>query len=106
VSTIAGIDLGTTFSALAVLDAIGKPSIVPNVEGERLTPSAIFFDEENPDVIRVGVEAINSRHLNVERSVRWVKRHMGEENYSHDIDGKNTRIHCRFPANLIEMRRH
>jgi len=88
VSTIAGIDLGTTFSALAVLDAIGKPSIVPNVEGERLTPSAIFFDEENPDVIRVGVEAINSRHLNVERSVRWVKRHMGEENYSHDIDGK------------------
>ena len=77
-SNIAGIDLGTTFSALAILNGIGRPEIVPNADGERLTPSAIFFDEENPDVIRVGIEAINSRHLNAERSVRWIKRHMGE----------------------------
>ena len=50
---IAGIDLGTTFSALAVLNGIGKPEIVPNADGERLTPSAIFFDEEDPSLIRV-----------------------------------------------------
>jgi molecular chaperone DnaK len=87
-SNIAGIDLGTTFSALAVLNAIGKPEIVPNSDGERLTPSAIFFDEENPDIIRVGIEALNSRHLNVERSARWVKRHMGDPNYCKKIDGK------------------
>jgi len=86
---IAGIDLGTTFSALAILNAIGKPEIVPNADGERLTPSAIFFDEENSDIIRVGIEAINSRHLNAQRSVRWIKRHMGDSDYLKNIDGKD-----------------
>jgi len=85
---IVGIDLGTTFSALATLNAIGKPEIVPNSDGERLTPSAIFFDEENPEIIRVGVEAVNSRHLNADRSVRWIKRHMGDPSYKRVIDGK------------------
>ncbi|MHC4117305.1 MAG: Hsp70 family protein [Planctomycetota bacterium] len=88
-SNIVGIDLGTTFSALAMLNAIGKPEIVPNADGERLTPSAIFFDEENTDLIRVGVEAVNSRHLNAERSVRWIKRHMGDESYRKNIDSKD-----------------
>jgi len=87
-SIIAGIDLGTTFSALGILNTIGKPEIVPNGDGERLTPSAIFFDEENPDVIRVGVEAINSRHLNAERSVRWIKRHIGDTDFKKIIDDK------------------
>ncbi len=86
---IVGIDLGTTFSALAVLNAIGKPEIVPNADGERLTPSAIFFDEESPELIRVGIEAINSRYLNAERSVRWIKRHIGDANYGKNIDGRN-----------------
>jgi len=88
-ANIAGIDLGTTFSALAILNAIGKPEIVPNADGDRLTPSAIFFDEENPDISRVGIEAINSRHLNAQRSVRWIKRHMGDPNYRKNIDGKD-----------------
>jgi len=88
-ANIVGIDLGTTFSALAILNAIGKPEIVPDADGERLTPSAIFFDEENSDIIRVGVEAINSRHLNVERSVRWIKRNMGDANYHKNVDGKD-----------------
>jgi molecular chaperone DnaK len=87
-TNIAGIDLGTTFSALAILNSVGRPEIVPNADGERLTPSAIFFDEENPEIVRVGVEAINSRHLNTERSVRWTKRHMGDSDYQRDIDGK------------------
>ncbi|MHC4172348.1 MAG: Hsp70 family protein [Planctomycetota bacterium] len=86
---IVGIDLGTTFSALAILNAIGKPEIVPNADGERLTASAIFFDEENSDIIRVGVEAINSRRLNAQRSVRWIKRHMGDVNYRMNVDGKD-----------------
>lgn len=84
---IVGIDLGTTFSALARLNAIGKPEIVPNADGERLTPSAIFFDEESCETIRVGIEAINSRHLNTERSVRWIKRYMTRDDYSKKIDG-------------------
>ncbi|MHC4149163.1 MAG: Hsp70 family protein [Planctomycetota bacterium] len=86
---IVGIDLGTTFSALAILNAIGKPEIVPNADGERLTASAVFFDEENPEIIRVGIEALNSRYLNAERSVRWIKRHMGDANFSKHIDGKD-----------------
>ncbi len=88
-TNIVGIDLGTTFSALAILNSIGKPEIVPNADGERLTPSAIFFDEENPDIIRVGVEAINSRHINAQRSVRWIKRQMGDPNYRKNIDGRD-----------------
>ncbi|UCG49598.1 MAG: Hsp70 family protein [Phycisphaerales bacterium] len=88
-ANIVGIDLGTTFSALAMLNAIGKPEIIPNADGERLTPSAIFFDEENAEIIRVGIEAINSRHLNAQRSVRWIKRHMGDTDYRKNIDGKD-----------------
>ena len=88
-ANIVGIDLGTTFSALAILNAIGKPEIIPNADGERLTPSAIFFDEENTDVVRVGIEAINSRHVNAKRSIRWIKRHIGDSNYRKNIDGKD-----------------
>ncbi len=87
-SNIAGIDLGTTLSALAVLNPIGKPDIVPNADGERLTPSAIYFDEEETGLVQIGVEAINARHLNPERSVRWIKRHMGDADYRIGIDEK------------------
>lgn len=86
---IAGIDLGTTYSALAILNSLGKPQIMPNTDGERLTPSAIFFDEEDTEVIRVGIEAINSRHINPERAVRWIKRHMGESDFIKTIDGRD-----------------
>jgi molecular chaperone DnaK len=86
---IAGIDLGTTFSALALLNAIGKPEVVANAEGERLTPSAIFFDEDDSSIVRVGVEALNSRHMNASRSVRWIKRHMGDSDYTKKIDDKD-----------------
>jgi molecular chaperone DnaK len=86
---IVGIDLGTTFSSLAMLNAIGKPEVLPNADGERLTPSAIYFDEDNAGVIRVGVEAVNSRHLNPSRSVRWIKRHMGDPDHKVRIDDKD-----------------
>jgi len=85
--TIAGIDLGTTYSALAVLNAIGKPQIVPNADGDRTTPSAIYFDEDNPGVIRVGIEALNCRYINPDRSVRWIKRRVGDPSYHKVIDG-------------------
>jgi molecular chaperone DnaK len=86
---IVGIDLGTTFSSLAMLNTIGKPEIVPNADGDRLTPSAVFFDEDDGGIIRVGIEALNSRHLNAGRSVRWVKRHMGDPDFKVAIDGKD-----------------
>lgn len=83
---IVGIDLGTTFSALAMLNDIGKPEIVPNSEGERTTSSAVYFDEEETGSIRVGVEALNCRALNPSRSVRFIKRHMGTA-WKKEIDG-------------------
>jgi len=85
---IAGIDLGTTFSALAILNAVGKPEVIPNAEGERITPSAVYFDEDNAEIIRVGIEAVNSRQLNPDRSVRWIKRHMGDPEWKKVVDGK------------------
>ena len=87
-NNIAGIDLGTTFSALAILNTIGKPEIIPNGEGERITPSAVCFDEADSEIIRVGIEAVNSRQLDPERCVRWIKRHMGDSSWQKNIDGK------------------
>ena len=87
-STIAGIDLGTTFSALARLNGIGRPEIVPNSEGERITPSAVYFEEEDAGSIRVGLEAVNCRQLNPDRAVRWIKRHMGDQGWKKIIDGR------------------
>ena len=84
--TIAGIDLGTTFSALARLNGIGRPEIVPNSEGERITPSAVYFDDEEVGAIRVGLEAINCRQLNPDRAVRWIKRYMGDAEWKKTID--------------------
>jgi molecular chaperone DnaK len=88
-ANISGIDLGTTYSALAILNPIGKPQIIPNADGDRLTPSAIYFDDEQSDTIRVGVEAVHSRHVNPERSVRWIKRHMGDPDYNKPIDDRS-----------------
>lgn len=88
-STIAGIDLGTTFSALARLNGIGRPEIVPNSEGERITPSAVYFDDEETGAIRVGLEAINCRQLNPDRAVRWIKRYMGDKKWKKSIDGRD-----------------
>lgn len=88
-NTIAGIDLGTTFSALARLNGIGRPEIVPNNEGERITPSAVYFDEEEVGAIRVGLEAVNCRQLNPDRAIRWIKRHMGDQNWKKSIDNRD-----------------
>lgn len=87
--TIAGIDLGTTFSALARLNGIGRPEIVPNSEAERITPSVVYFDDEEVGAIRVGLEALNCRQLNPDRTVRWIKRHMGDKTWKKTIDGKD-----------------
>lgn len=86
---IVGIDLGTTYSALATLDSLGKPRIVPNREGDRLTPSVIAFAENDPpDLVLVGREAKHLRDLEPENVVTDVKRDMGES-------GKNWRYRGR-----------
>src|SRR3981081_2626832 len=70
-----GIDLGTTFSAVAHIDAYGKPQIIPNAESERITPSVILFDDTN---VIVGTLAKNNSVAEAERIVDFVKREMGK----------------------------
>ncbi|MCS6897782.1 MAG: Hsp70 family protein [Nitrospira sp.] len=81
-----GIDLGTTFSALAVINPAGKPEIVANREGERITASAVFF--QRPDSIIVGQVALDAAAAYPERLVRWVKRKMGDPSWRFECDGK------------------
>ncbi|HEY1739634.1 MAG TPA: molecular chaperone DnaK, partial [Acidimicrobiia bacterium] len=79
-----GIDLGTTNSVVAVLEA-GEPTVVPNAEGSRTTPSVVAFSKTGE--VLVGEVAKRQAITNPDRTVRSVKRHMGT-NWTIDIDGK------------------
>ncbi len=70
-----GVDLGTTFCAIAHIDAYGKPQIVPNAESERITPSVILFDGTNAVV---GTVAKQNAVAEPEKIVDFVKREMGK----------------------------
>ncbi len=70
-----GIDLGTTFSAIAHIDAYGKPQIIPNAESERITPSVILFDGSHAIV---GTMAKQNAVADPENIVDFVKREMGK----------------------------
>ncbi|MDK6494028.1 molecular chaperone DnaK [Corynebacterium sp. HMSC08F01] len=79
-----GIDLGTTNSVVSVLEG-GEPVVIANAEGSRTTPSVVAF-AKNGEVL-VGQSAKNQAVTNVDRTIRSVKRHMGED-WTVDIDGK------------------
>ncbi len=83
-----GIDLGTTFSAIAHIDAYGKPQIIPNAESERITPSVILFDGHNAVV---GSVAKQNAVAEPEKIVDFVKREMGKckADFHREFDGKN-----------------
>src|SRR5215218_5928894 len=72
---VVGIDLGTTFSAVAHIDPYGKPQIIPNAESERITPSVVLFDGTNAIV---GTVAKNNTVAEPEKIVDFVKREMGK----------------------------
>ncbi|MEY4944519.1 MAG: molecular chaperone DnaK [Actinomycetota bacterium] len=69
-----GIDLGTTNSAVTVLEA-GEPKVIANAEGFRTTPSVVAFTKDGN--ILVGETAKRQNVTNVDRTVSSVKRHMG-----------------------------
>ena len=72
---IIGIDLGTTFSAVSALEG-GKPKIIPNSEGNNITPSVVFIKE---DEILVGEIARRQAIANPKNTIRSVKRLMGSK---------------------------
>ena len=80
-----GIDLGTTNSVVAVLEA-GEPVVIPNSEGARTTPSVVAFSKAGE--VLVGEVAKRQAITNSDRTFRSIKRHMGEGWKSDDIDGK------------------
>jgi molecular chaperone DnaK len=80
-----GIDLGTTNSVVAVLEG-GEPTVIANSEGSRTTPSVVAF-ARNGEVL-VGQSAKNQAVTNVDRTIRSVKRHIGTDWSTPDIDGK------------------
>ena len=82
-----GIDLGTTNSVVAVLEG-GEPTIIPNAEGARTTPSVVAFTPSGE--VLVGEVAKRQAVTNPDRTIRSVKRHMGTD-WKVDIDGKDYR---------------
>ena len=82
-----GIDLGTTNSVVAVLEG-GEPTVIPNAEGARTTPSVVAFSTSGE--VLVGEVAKRQAVTNVDRTIRSVKRHMGTD-WKTTIDGKDYR---------------
>ncbi len=84
-SRAVGIDLGTTNSVVAVLEG-GEPKVIANAEGMRTTPSIVAFAKDGE--ILVGESAKRQAVTNVDRTIASVKRHMGTDWKTDEIDGK------------------
>jgi molecular chaperone DnaK len=84
-SRAVGVDLGTTNSVVSALEA-GEPVVIPNAEGSRTTPSVVAVSKTGE--ILVGEVAKRQAITNPDRTTRSVKRHMGDKDWSVDIDGK------------------
>ena len=84
---VVGIDLGTTFSAVAHVNEHAQPQIVPNAESDRITPSVIMFED---DLVTVGKVAKQNARAVPEQIVEFVKREMGKsrEKFSREFDDK------------------
>lgn len=86
---LVGIDLGTTFSAIAHLDQKGQPTTLPNHDGEMLTPSAVYLDGAGLAV--VGQTAAHTLQEQPENVATLIKRRMGHPNYGRPIAGEDFR---------------
>lgn len=76
---VAGIDLGTTFSAISILNENGKPEIIKNNEGSYLTPSVVAFPSDQEGICIVGEMARDHLELEPNRVIKEVKRDMGTD---------------------------
>jgi molecular chaperone DnaK len=88
-----GIDLGTTYSAIAQLDAAGRPQTISNAEGDKLTPSVVFFDE---DAVIVGKEALKAIGTHARDVARCMKRELGHRYFGRELGGRH------FPPEALQ----
>lgn len=72
-----GIDLGTTYSAVAHINEYGQPEVIPNLDGQQTTPSVVYF--EDSDNFVVGQEAKNGMKVYPDDTKALIKRQMGEK---------------------------
>src|SRR5579871_2703832 len=84
-----GIDLGTTFCAVATLDDRGRPITVPNRDGDVLTPSAVYLAPDGSAV--VGQPALDMALEQPDRAATLVKRRMGYPEYGRTVAGRTFR---------------
>lgn len=80
-----GIDLGTTFSVVAYLDATGRPSTITNAEGDLITPSVVLLDGGSSVV---GKEAVKAAGMEPDKIADFAKRDMGSMFYSKKVAGE------------------
>ena len=85
-SKVIGIDLGTTNSVVSVMEG-GEPTVITNPEGSRITPSVVGFTKDGQRL--VGQLAKRQAVSNPDRTIRSIKRHMGDPDYKVTIDGKS-----------------
>jgi molecular chaperone DnaK len=98
-----GIDLGTTNSVVSVLEG-GEATVIANSEGSRTTPSIVAF-AKNGEVL-VGQSAKNQAVTNVDRTIRSVKRHIGDDGWTTgEIDGKKYTAQEISARTLMKLKR-
>jgi molecular chaperone DnaK len=98
-----GIDLGTTYSCISYVDENNKPVIVQNSEGERITPSVVYY--EGGDNIIVGEAAKELSKMYPDDVVSFVKRSMGDENFAffhEDREYRSEEISARILGKLVK----
>jgi molecular chaperone DnaK len=86
---VVGIDLGTTYSAIATLDDRGQPTTLPNRDGEMLTPSAVLLDDDGSVV--VGQAALDVSLERPERVATLIKRRMGQPAFGRPVADREFR---------------
>src|SRR5437763_9482536 len=86
--SVVGIDLGTTFSAIAALDERGRPVTAPNRDGEILTPSAVLIADGEAVV---GQPALDVALEQPDRVATLVKRQMGQPDFGRPVAGRHFR---------------
>ncbi|MCE9531751.1 MAG: Hsp70 family protein, partial [Planctomycetes bacterium] len=88
-ANVVGIDLGTTYSAIATLDDRAQPVTLPNRDGEMLTPSAVLLIDDKSAV--VGQAALDYAQESPDKVATLIKRRMGLEDYGRAVSGGNFR---------------
>jgi molecular chaperone DnaK len=86
---LVGIDLGTTFSAIATLDDRGQPVTLPNRDGDMLTPSAVLLLDDNSAV--VGQAALDVALEQPDNVATLIKRRMGQATFGRPVAGREFR---------------